>query len=161
MVTVTSRNTISQVGCLVTTLANVLSFLGYKVTPAGVDAVADTGDGEKSYYKLNSADLAQRNEVVSKLTGNRGSYKLKESVDVSEVEKLLLGGVPVVARFGNGSRHFVAMAGYRKNANGEIVGFLMRDPGSRNPAHYFLDKKNLWYPKNPAMEWTGYAYIKF
>jgi len=156
MVTVTSRNTISQVGCLVTTLANVLSFLGYPLTPAGVDAVAD----ENNFYGVNLAFLNEPGAVVEKVTEKKGVYDRKNSFDVSKVEKLLLGGVPVVGRFGENYTHFVTMAGYRKNAKGEIIGFLIRDPGSRNPVNYFVDRKKLIYPKDDR-KLSGYAYIQF
>lgn len=149
---VTSRYTIREEG---TTLANVLSFLGYKKNPTDIDAVADLLLDKG--YLLNEAILNTEN-VVFKITAQ--SYQRK-SFSGTEVESLLREGIPLIGKFAVANQsHFVAITGYRTNRSGEVIGYLLRDPGSRDPSNYLVEKNNLLYRKNPKMTLTGYAYLQ-
>ncbi len=108
-----SSESLANVGCLVTSIAMVLSHYGFNVTPSDVASTLDA-------FVPGTAYMYYRPWSVSGATVNRSS------TTISAIDGELSGGHPVIVGVYNGPGHFVVL---KSGSNGNYV---MNDPFVEN-----------------------------
>lgn len=144
---VKSRNTISQQGCYISSIADVATYYGNKKTPEEVDALADTG----KYYISNSPELSKVDKLIEDL-GGKVERVLNSTQFRTKIEERISQGKPTIIKLVNqndpSKTHFAVVSGARYNASGELTQYLLSDPGIRNSDLARINPSNLSYARN-------------
>jgi hypothetical protein len=160
-------NTIATWGCLVTALADVLSYLrNQNITPDMVDKQADgyNNAGEKisnGFYAEDSANLLFPNLLsdrygysIGSVNNPNGKNTTGLEVNASNIDfarqlidEKIDSRQPVILQYGpRGNSHFVVAVGYKYDDYGNRSHYIINDPGAPNNAEdaRFLDRQTLY-----------------
>jgi hypothetical protein len=150
------KNTIGSWGCLVSSLAMVLSYMKREsITPADVDKAAD----DSGAYSISS-NLDYRDMIKNYYSLSASSEDVSQSSNetiLSKIDTFLTGDnkKPVILMYGTpGNSHFVVVVGLHYNDYGNISHYLISDPASNTDKARYLDRETLLCPYNKSRKVT-------
>ena len=156
-----SGKTIQHQGCVITADAIYYEYMGYKVDPKFVHQLGkNRSDFEGANFTSNGReDVAQqimsdKNLSLQKITDD-SQFKTKLNERIQE-------GMPTEMRYGNSSGgHSIVVAGYRQNAEGQVISYHISDPGYQNgPLTTTISASSMSYLRHPEYHLQNIQWYK-
>jgi hypothetical protein len=150
------KNTIGAWGCLVSSLAIVLSYMkGEDITPQDVDKVADDAGAYNVSSVLDYRKMI--NDIYHLSAKSENVSQSSNETILSKIDAFLTGEnkKPVILMYGTqGNSHFVVVIGLHYDDYGNISHYIISDPNSNTDKARYLDRETLLCPYNKSRKVT-------